>query len=103
MIEPPGRFRLTEKTRSRLDQLGITEFAGQGNGLDGDQAIYGGIAPQIDDAHGAAPNLALQMVPSEALRILYLRSRRGSRRRGVHRGRLGIGARVGRGFWLCSL
>ncbi len=69
MIEAAGGFGFAEEARSRLDQFGIAEFAGQRNGLDRDQPVDGGVAPQIDDAHGAAADLALQLIAAEPLGV----------------------------------
>ncbi len=77
MIEPPRSFGLAEESRSRLSKFRIAEFAGERNGLDRDQAIDGGISAQIDDAHRAAADFALELVAAEALRVLPSRTASG--------------------------
>ena len=69
MIEPPRSFGFAEKARSRFGEFGIAEFAGERNGFDRDQSIDGGIAAQVDDAHGAAADFALELVAAETLRL----------------------------------
>ncbi len=77
MIESAGGLRLAKKACARLGQLGIAEFAGQRNGLDRHHAIDGRVAPEVDRAHGAAPDLALELIAAEALRSRGGRQRRG--------------------------
>ena len=70
MIEAPRSFGLPKEPRSRFGELRIAELAGERDGFDRDQAIDGGIAAQVDDAHGAAADFALELVAAETLRFL---------------------------------
>ena len=45
------------------------------------QYVVGGVAPQIDDAHGAATDFTLQVVTAETLQLRSLRRRLGTRGR----------------------
>src|SRR4029077_7776614 len=67
MVEPAGGFRLAKETRSGFHELGLAEFTGERNGLDRNHAVNGRIAPQVDDSHRAASDLALELVTAEAL------------------------------------
>src|SRR5271165_148611 len=70
MIEAPRSFGFAEKARSRFGELCIAEFGGERDRFDRDQSIDGGIAAQVDDAHGAASDFALQLIAAETLRSL---------------------------------
>src|SRR5260370_41505458 len=79
VVEPAGRLRFAKEACPGLDQFGIAEFARQRDRLDGHRTVDGGVAPQIDDAHGAAADLTLQFVTAETLRLRSVR-RRSTRR-----------------------
>ena len=66
MVEPPGGFGLAEEPRPGFIEFAFDEFAGQRNRLDRDQAVDGGVAAEVHDAHGAAAVLAFELISSEA-------------------------------------
>src|SRR5260370_17237852 len=58
VVEPAGSLRFAKEACPGLDQFGIAEFARQRDCLDGHRPVDGGVAPQIDDPHRPAPDLA---------------------------------------------
>src|SRR5580692_9617483 len=84
MIETSRSFRFSKETGSRFGEFGFAEFTCEGDGLDRDGAINGGIAAEIDDPHGASADFALELISPETLRLVllarhFLRGRRGRR------------------------
>ncbi len=101
MIEAAGGFGLAKKTRSRFDEFGVAEFTGERYGLDRHHAVDGGIAAQVDDAHGAASDLPLELVAAEALRI-GCRGAAAARGAAAGAGACGLGGRIFAGAAACG-
>jgi hypothetical protein len=71
MGENAGRARFAEQTLAQAGALlGVADFA-EADGLDGDRTADGGIGGQVHDAHGAAAQLAHDLVASDAVHQTY--------------------------------
>jgi hypothetical protein len=69
--EDPGRTGLAEQALAQAGALlGVADFA-EADGFDGNRTADGGIGGQVDDAHGAAAQLAHDLVASDAVHQTY--------------------------------
>src|ERR1039457_4489943 len=81
-----GRAGFAEQPLAQAGALlGVGDFA-EADGFDGDRTADGGIGGQVNDTHGAAAQLAHDLVASDAVHQTYSVLCRG--RRGHGRGRV---------------
>jgi len=65
MLQPPGHLGLAEESRPRFDQLGTFELARQRHRLDRDRTAELWIVAEVDHAHRAAAEFAVDAVAAE--------------------------------------